>query len=284
LQTTMDFWLDSQPQRRRDTEFMRARGAPLLALERWVLERAARLHANSRAIAEDIAQRYRLNFDAARIVFAPHGLSDWARDAGESRRDDAKLRFLFVGRLERRKGIDTLLAAAPEVLRRFPRARLDIVGDDRIPCAEGGTYRAAFAARYDVADVAARIVFHGRVGEAALREHYRDCDVLVAPSRYESFGLVFVEAMMFGKPVIGGRAGGAREVIAEGETGLLVPPGDARALGEAMTRLASDPGAARAMGEAGRRRYEALFTAETAASALLAGLPAHPKTSLITAT
>lgn len=284
LQTTMDFWLDSQPQRRHDAEFMRTRGAPLLALERWVLARAERLHANSRAIVEDIAQRYRLNFDASRIVFAPHGLSDWARDAGESRRDDGTLRFLFVGRLERRKGIDTLLAAAPDVLRRFPRARLDIVGDDSLARAEGGTYRAAFEARQDVADVAARIAFHGRVGEAALREHYRDCDVLVAPSRYESFGLVFVEAMMFGKPVIAGRAGGAREVIAEGETGLLVPPGDARALGEAMTRLASDPGAARAMGEAGRRRYEALFTAETAASALLAGLPAHPKTSLITAT
>jgi len=192
-----------------------------------------------------------------------------SRDSGESRPDDSELRFLFVGRLERRKGIDTLLAAAPEVLRRFPRARLDIVGDDSLARAEGGTYRAAFEARADIADVAARIVFHGRVGEAALREHYRGCDALVAPSRYESFGLVFVEAMMFAKPVIAGRAGGAREVIAEGVTGLLVPPGDAPALGDAMTRLASDPGAACAMGEAGRRRYEAPFTSERAASALL---------------
>ena len=270
LQTTMDFWLESQPERRSDPEWMRTRGAPLLALERWVLARAEKLHANSRAIAEDIAQRYRLNFEAGRIVFAPHGVSDWTEDAGDSLREDVEFRFLFVGRLERRKGIDTLLAAAPDVLRRFPHARLDIVGDDRLARAEGGTYRAAFEAREDVADVAARVTFHGRVGESALREHYRDCDALVAPSRYESFGLVFVEAMMFAKPVIAGRAGGAREVIAEGETGLLFPPGDAQALAQAMARLASDPGAAHAMGEAGRRRYEALFTAERAARALLA--------------
>lgn len=298
LQTTMDFWLDSQPAQRRNAEWMRARGDPLLALERWILARAPLLHANSRAIVEDIAQRYGLEFDAARLVYAPHGLADWAAGAPEPREDwgargaplpgptpqggreevCAECRFLFVGRLESRKGVDTLLAAAPDVLRRFPHARLDIVGDDTIPRAEGGTYRAAFAAQD------ARIVFHGRVEEAALRAHYRDCDVLVAPSRYESFGLVFVEGMMFSKPVVAGAAGGAREVVVDGETGLLVPPGDRQALAEAMTRLAQNPALRRAMGEAGRRRYETHYRAEAAARALLDGLAAQPNTSLITAT
>lgn len=274
LQTTMDFWLDSQPARRADPEWMRARGAPLLALERWVLERATLLHANSRAIVEDIARRYVLNFASDRIVFAPHGVSDWAQGA-HARPQDGSVRFLFVGRLESRKGIDVLLAAAPEVLRRFPQARLDIVGDDAIERAEGGTYRAAFLARDDVADVGDRIVFHGRVEEAALRAHYRDCDVLVAPSRYESFGLIYVEGMIFAKAVIGGRAGGGAEVIEDGVAGLLVPPGDAPALAAAMAKLAADPALRAAMGAAGRRRYETHFRAEAAADSLLSGILAR---------
>jgi glycosyltransferase involved in cell wall biosynthesis/GT2 family glycosyltransferase len=267
LQTTMDFWLDSQPERRRDPEWMRARGAPLLALERWILARAPLLHANSRAIVEDISRRYALNFSCDRLIFAPHGLSDWAQGAQAPRSDEA-LRFLFVGRLESRKGIDTLLAAAPDVLRRFPDARLDIVGDDSI---DGGKYKAGFLARPDLEDLASRVAFHGRVEEEALRAHYRNCDVLVAPSRYESFGLVYVEGMIFGKAVIGGRDGGGPEVIEEGVTGLTVAPGDADGLAKAMMRLAADAEMRRTMGAAGRRRYEERFRGEIAAKGLLEG-------------
>ena len=260
LQTTMEFWLDSKPQRRQDDEWMAARGAPLLALERWILAKAPLLHANSRAIVEDISRRYAMNFASDRLVFAPHGLSDWAGGAAP----EAAESFLFVGRLEPRKGIDTVLAAAPEALRRLPDWRLDIVGDDAV---EGGECRAEFEGRADLSDIAARVKFHGRVDEAPLQAFYRDCAVLLAPSRYESFGLVYLEGMMFGKPVIGGRGGGGPEVI--GDAGLLVAPGDAAGLAEAMTRLATDRALRQAMGQAGRRRYEAQFTAEAAARALL---------------
>ncbi len=263
LQTTIDFWLDSQPALREDRDWMAARGAPLLALERWILENAPRLHANSRAIVEDIARRYALNVANERLIYAAHGLSDWAGAAAE----EAGERFLFVGRLESRKGVDVVLAAAPEVLRRFPNWRLDIVGDDAI---DGGKYKAEFQARADVADIAGRVTFHGRVDEPELRAFYRDCAVLLAPSRYESFGLVYLEGMMFGKPVIGGRDGGGPEVIAD--AGLLVAPGDAAGLAQAMTRLASDADLRRSMGQAGRRRYEANFTAEATARELLNGI------------
>ena len=277
LQTTMDFWLDSQPERRRDAAWMRARGAPLLALERWVLERAPLLHANSRAVVEEISRRYDMDFPADRIVFAPHGLSDWAEGAPPEPSTPAQreaVRFLFVGRLESRKGIDVLMAAAPEALRRFPGARLDIVGDDTIERGEGGTYKAAFLARTD-GPTRDRVVFHGRVGEPELRRFYRDCDVLVAPSRYELFGLVYLEGMVFGKPVIGGRAGGGPEVIVENVTGLLVEPGDVESLVAAMTRLAGDPELRLAMGRAGRRRYETQFQTDATAKALLDGLLAR---------
>jgi glycosyltransferase involved in cell wall biosynthesis/GT2 family glycosyltransferase len=266
LQTTMDFWLDSNPGRRADLAWMAARGAPLLALERWCLTRAPLLHANSRAIVEDIARRYAISFSTDRLVFAPHGLSDWAGGPAP----EAGPIFLFVGRLESRKGIDTLLAAAPEALRACPDWRLDIVGDDAI---DGGEYKADFLARADVADILSRVTFHGRVEEEDLRAHYRDCAVVLAPSRYESFGLVYVEAMMFGKPVIGGAGGGGPEVIAD--AGALVAPGDAAGLAAAMTRLAADPELRRALGEAGRRRYQAHFTAEAAARGLLDGVLAR---------
>ena len=283
LQTTLDFWLDSQPERRRDPEWMRDRGSPVLALERWILERAPCLHANSRAILADIEERYAMRIPDARVVLAPHGLSDWAPvaevvdlgrpgSATPATVATEAVRFLFVGRLESRKGIDVLLRAAPEVLRRFPHARLDIVGDDRIERAEGGTYKATFLGSPEARDVQGRVVFHGRVEEEALRRFYRDCDVLVAPSRYELFGFIYVEGMMFGKSVIGGRAGGGPEVIEDGVTGLLVAPGDADELAAAMMRLGGDRELRAKMGRAGRRRYEAEFRTGATAEFLLEGV------------
>ncbi len=261
---------------------MRDRGSPVLALESWILERAPCLHANSHAILADIEERYAMRIPDTRVVVAPHGMSDWAAvaDIADLGRPGSAtpatvmpdaVRFLFVGRLESRKGIDVLLRAAPEVLRCFPHARLDIVGNDGIERAEGGTYKDAFRASPEARDVQSRIVFHGRVEEDKLRRFYRDCDVLVAPSRYESFGLVYLEGMMFGKPVIGGQGGGGPEVIEEGVTGLLVAPGDADQLAAAMMRLGDGRELRARMGQAGRRRYEAHFGADATARLLLEG-------------
>ncbi|RYZ65226.1 MAG: glycosyltransferase, partial [Proteobacteria bacterium] len=92
------------------------------------------------------------------------------------------------------------------------------------------------------------------------RSFYNECDIFVAPSRYESFGLVFLEAMVFGKPVIAGDAGGGPEVVTHEKSGLLVPPGDAGALGAALNRLLADPGLRIRLGQNARRDYETRFT------------------------
>src|SRR5262249_6393480 len=84
--------------------------------------------------------------------------------------------------------------------------------------------------------------------------------VFVAPSRYESFGLVYLEAMRQGKPVVGTRAGGVPEVVEDGRTGLLVPPESPEPLAEAPARLGEDADLRRAFGAAGRARFEAEFT------------------------
>jgi glycogen(starch) synthase len=92
---------------------------------------------------------------------------------------------------------------------------------------------------------------------------------MVAPSRYESFGLIYVEAMSHALPVIGCLAGGVPEVVTHGSTGLLVAPGDAGALADAMIRLARDAGLRARMGRAGRADFLARFSASTLAATSL---------------
>ena len=87
-------------------------------------------------------------------------------------------------------------------------------------------------------------------------------DILVQPSTRETFGRTLVEAMATRKPVIASRVGGMPEVVADQETGLLVPKEDPQSLAAAIVRLLEDPARARKMGEAGRRRVEQLFSLE----------------------
>jgi glycosyltransferase involved in cell wall biosynthesis len=173
--------------------------------------------------------------------------------------------LLFVGRLESRKGIDLLLKVAPRILSKFPDLVLDIVGDDTIPRADGITYKEEFLALDLPRGVRNRITFHGRVDEEELRQFYRNCDIFVAPSRYESFGLIFLEALVFGKPVIGCAAGGGPEVIKDGKTGILVKPENEQALEKALVTLLCDPDLRTKMGRAARADYEKRFTADVLA-------------------
>jgi glycosyltransferase involved in cell wall biosynthesis len=189
-------------------------------------------------------------------------LEDWADQASATVNRNAaeSVALLFVGRLESRKGIDVLLKVAPALLKRFPNAVLDIVGDDTIPRPDGTTYKGEFLNSDVPDDILSRIVFHGRVEEDTLRAFYRNCDVFVAPSRYESFGLIFLEAMIFGKPVIACDAGGAPEVVTHGVTGLLTKPGDPITLAAALETLLTDSAMRSAMGAAARADYELRFT------------------------
>ena len=87
------------------------------------------------------------------------------------------------------------------------------------------------------------------------------CDIFVLPAPAEPFGLVLIEAMALGKPVIAAAAGGPLEIVADGETGLLFEPGNAASLAQAIKRLLADPELRQRMGKAGRKRYEEHFTA-----------------------
>jgi glycosyltransferase involved in cell wall biosynthesis len=101
--------------------------------------------------------------------------------------------------------------------------------------------------------------FVGYVDDNELKDYYRNCDIFVAPSLYESFGLIYLEAMAWGKPVIGCDAGGALEIIEGGETGIIIQPEDENALAEAIIKL-KDEILRSEMGEKGRRRVENDFS------------------------
>lgn len=159
---------------------------------------------------------------------------------------------LTVSRLVRRKGIDTVLDAWPAIRARCPEAVYYVVGT--------GPEEARLVER--ARRFAGSVRFVGKVSDEALPAWYNAADLFVMPARaegpdVEGFGLVFLEAGACGKPVIGARSGGVPDAIGDGETGLLVPPGDREALAAAMLRVLEDPGYAAALGQAGRARAEA---------------------------
>lgn len=268
LQTTLHFWLDSHPELKGDKQFMAHFGAPMLALEAEILNGADALHSISAAIESEIGKSYGLDI-ADRTTVVPLGLDDFSKQPSADPKALTRgidIRILFVGRLEIRKGIDVLLDATPAILERFPNCQFDIVGNDSIPHEDGMTFRQEFAARQIPADVRKRVLFHGEVSEAELRGFYKACDIFVAPSRFESFGLTFVEAMMFGKPTIGCDVGGIPEVVAHESTGLLASPGSVASLVACLEILISRPELRRAYGAAGRQRYLSMFKSRAVVS------------------
>jgi glycogen(starch) synthase len=200
----------------------------VLEMERVCYRRARTVLASSPAIVEEVETRYGVQLTRDGLHIVPHGLPPVPEPAAP-RKVDGAVNLLFVGRLERRKGIDTLLEALVPVLRDVPDLMATMVGDYDIPGEGGTTYRAAFETGPG-REFRDRVHFEGRVGDAELAAYYAGCDLLVVPSRYESFGLVLVEGMMMGKAVIAGDAGGMRYIVEEGGNGFRFAPGDAVAL------------------------------------------------------
>lgn len=232
---------------------------PLLALERFCLDRCDFIRANSRAVVDEIERGHFIRLDRARLATVPHGVGA-ALPAPGAMSARGGVEVLFVGRLERRKGVDVLLEAMVPLLRELPGLRLALVGDDMLPGPDGRSYRVAFEAAHRGLVRAGRVRFAGAVAEPALEAAYAGCDLVVVPSRYESFGLVLLEAMRHGKPCVASDVGGMPEVVVAEETGLLVPPGDAGALAAAIRRLADDPALRERLGRRAAEVYAATFT------------------------
>ncbi len=190
-------------------------------------------------------------------------------DGGEGGdRDDAArtpfsgegpLRLLFVGRLVERKGVEVLVRALARVLDRRP-ARLVVVGEGP----RAGRIRRV-ARECGVAD---RVELTGHLSDEELSRQYRTCDIFVLPAVVdrkgdtEGLGVVLLEALRFERPVVASRAGGIPDIVEDGSTGWLAPPGDPEELARVLLRVAERPGESRRVARRGRRIVEDRFSWE----------------------
>ena len=218
---------------------------------RWALRTSDAVVAISSYTAREIARFANVH---VRVIPYTLGFSEThpvRRSAG-----DGSFRILFVGRLVERKGVTYLIDA----VKRLPsdiRALLTVIGE--------GPERTALEAQANVSGLDGRVDFRGRVGDEALQEAFATSDVLVLPSIVdargdtEGLGVVLLEAMSCGVPVVGSRAGGIVDIIEDEESGLLVPPADPDELARALERLARNSALAARLGAAGERRVRAAF-------------------------
>ena len=169
----------------------------------------------------------------------------------------APFTVLFVGRLVERKGVSHLVDAV-SLLRSGVDVRLVIVGD--------GPERARIEARVRERGLDGRVAVRGRVSEAELQAAYAAADVFVLPAVIdrrgdtEGLGVVLLEAMNHRVPVIASAIGGITDIVEDGVSGLLVPPGDGTALAAALERLARAPDLSVSLGDAGYRRLHERFS------------------------
>ena len=192
-------------------------------------------------------------------VVIPFGAAVEPRRLPPRERSPGELRLLFVGRLVERKGVQVLLDALSRLGGAgSPAPRLEVVGD--------GPERARLEALAGELGVRDRVTFHGFVSDAELRARLEATDSLVLPAvtdrkgDVEGLGVVLLEAMGAGRPVIASAAGGITDIVEDRVTGLLVPPGDAAALAAAISTYRDDPALARRLGEAGAARVEERFS------------------------
>lgn len=234
---------------------------PLPLHRRWPLRRADAVLAISRYTAEQVEEVQGVS--AARVHLLPLALDPafWERvqNPGEVRLPPGFPQgrtLLTVTRLaanEGYKGVDTVVQVLPQLARAIADVHYVVVGD--------GDDRPRLEALAHTLGVAGRVHFLGRL-EAESPELigcYSSCDAFVMPSRGEGFGLVFLEAMAFGKPVVGGAHGGMPDVIEDGATGFLVEHGDTARLTQTLTTLLRDESLRRQMGERARARVQEKF-------------------------
>jgi phosphatidyl-myo-inositol dimannoside synthase len=240
----------------------------LPAPKRDALRAAARLVAITRFTLDATIKRHALGEISAVILppTLPRENSQSPKTSDGASSESQRPIVLTVGRIaasEQYKGHDVMLEAWPSVLRRVPNAEYWIVGD--------GDDRARLEARARDLGIAGSLRFAGSVSPEELAVCYDRCRVFAMPARTEldgpvprgeGFGIVFLEAMAHGKPVVGPRTGAPAEFISSGVHGLLVDPTDPREIADALVELLSDPARAGRMGVAGKDWVEREFSFE----------------------
>jgi phosphatidyl-myo-inositol dimannoside synthase len=192
--------------------------------------------------------------EPSRVIRMPFALEpSWeqhARRETTSRRDPIVLTVSRLSRVDDYKGVDKVIAAVPAIARAIPDFQYRIVGD--------GDDRPRLEALARDLGVTGHVRFLRELTNEQLVREYAAARAFALPSTHEGFGLVFLEAMAFGVPIVAAPAAGALDVVADGETGLFADSSDG--IAAHLTRLLSDGDLASAMGDAGRRRLLTEFS------------------------
>jgi glycosyltransferase involved in cell wall biosynthesis len=222
--------------------------SPYPAAYGWVARWACKLASVVTCNSEDLASYLRRDVaakDQGKIVVCPFGV-DADGPAVESERNAAPY-ALVVARLVEKKGVAVAIRAMAEIAREQPTGlTLKIVGS--------GPLDSALRALTRELGLSHRIEFLGSRPPHEVRTLMSGSLCVLVPSHWEAFGVVALESMIAGKPVVAVARGGITEIVVDGGTGMLVPSGDPSAMASALKRLAADPGLAAALGAAGRER------------------------------
>lgn len=243
------------------------RTGPFRFVERLLTRRTSAVIAITEALGRFLVQRVGLPPEKVHVVH--YGLDDppepWSEGPPPTVPEGARV-LLAVGRLVGQKGHDVAVAALPAVRAAQPHALLVILGD--------GPLRDRLVDQASALDIADAVVLPGRAGDVAA--WLARADVFVHPARWEGFGLVLLEAMLAARPVVATKVSSVPEIVADGETGLLVPPDDPAALAEATVRVLNDRELAARLGAAGLARARTEFSVERMARRTLAVYEASP--------
>jgi glycogen synthase len=274
LHTTFALMLENQPAWTNDKEYFVNHVQRMIAGEESVLRNSRHILANSKSVVDSINKAYRVKLSSHQdqeVAIIPHGVSDLSADVTNfelPRKKNAEIKITFLGRLEMRKGIDVILDTVPSIIEKFPTAKFYIIGESIEKSAGDQKIESAFIRNYQSLIDQDNVVFLGCLDDEQVFAHLSNSDIFIAPSRYESFGLVFIEAYRFGLPVIGCNAGGMTEVIIHEQTGLLAIPGDSTSFEASLIRLISDEPLRKELGKNARLVYETSYASNVIAKKL----------------
>jgi len=200
------------------------------------------------SVSEYVARTVKEVYGVESVVIY-NGIPTEEYSISSERPSDGEIRLLHIGRIGQVKNHLLLVEAFSKALEKERRLRLILVGE--------GELRRKVEEKVEERRLEDRVDFLG--WRSDIPYLLSNCDIFVLSSDFEGFGIVLIEAMAAGKPVVATRVGGVPEVVEDGVTGLLVPPRDASALAEAILRLAEDEVLRRKMGEKGKERAISRF-------------------------
>jgi D-inositol-3-phosphate glycosyltransferase len=245
--------------------------------QRVSVERAVGLRADAiiATCTDEVRELAAYGIPASRTYIVPCGVDigrfgppapGWRSPQGARRWSRGAPRIVTIGRLVRRKGVDTVIAALAGV----PDAELIVAGGPPAQQLAGDPEARRLRGVAEAHGVTRRVRFTGQVPHRDVPALLRSADIVVSDPWYEPFGIVPLEAMACGAPVVVSAVGGHLDTVIGGLTGLLIPPRDPAALAGALRQLLADPARRASMGEAGIQRAQSRYRWDRIAGETLA--------------